>query len=131
MLIYMIDHLYAMKQPATAPWGLRISDSDLERLKAGFKPKDQDDKWYFYVSATERPISVHIARSAFNIDFYVLHVVTKPSNDSSGGSIAEIASITWGKDRGCLSDEQAKKEAVMISRSVLGCDFDALPQYDL
>jgi hypothetical protein len=119
-----------MKEPATAPWGLRISDTDLEKLKAGFRPKDQDDKWYFYVSATEQPISVHIARSAFNIDFYVLHVVVKPGDDGSSGSSAEIASITWETNRGCLSEEQAKKEAVMITRSVLECDFDALPEYD-
>ena len=32
------DHLYAMrpmKEPATAAWGLRISDTDAEKLKAG------------------------------------------------------------------------------------------------
>jgi hypothetical protein len=130
MLTQITDHLHAMKEPATAPWGLPISDTDLEKLKAGFRPKDQDDKWYFYVSPTEQPISVHIARSAFNIDFYILHVVVKPGGDGSSGSSAEIASITWETNRGCLSEEQAKKEAVMITRSVLECDFDAHPEYD-
>jgi len=33
-----------MQEPATAPWGLRISDADLAKLKAGFIPQDQDDK---------------------------------------------------------------------------------------
>lgn len=31
-------------EPATTPWGLSISDSDFEKLKAGFEPQDHDDK---------------------------------------------------------------------------------------
>jgi len=119
----------AMKQPATALWGLRISDTDLEKLKAGFRPQDQDDKWYYYVSATEPPITVHIARSAFNYDMFVLHIVVKPGADGTSGG-AEIASITWETNRGCLAEDQAKKEAVGITRSVLGCDFEVAPEYD-
>ena len=117
----------AMKEPATAPWGLRISDTDLEEFKAGFRPQDMDDKWYYYVSATEQPITVHIARSAFNTLMYALYIVVKPGDDGSSGSSAEIASITWETSRGCLLEEEAKEEVVGITRSVLGCDFDALP----
>ncbi|KAI1139291.1 hypothetical protein F5Y05DRAFT_381409 [Hypoxylon sp. FL0543] len=34
-----------MQEPATAPWGLSISDTDSEKLKVGFEPQDQGDKW--------------------------------------------------------------------------------------
>jgi len=57
----------AMREPPTAPWGLHISDTDLEKLKAGLEPQHQDDKWRVYVSATEQPLSIHIARNAFGI----------------------------------------------------------------
>jgi hypothetical protein len=30
-----------------------------------------------------------------------------------------------------ISEEQAKKEVVIITRGHLGCDFDALPEYDV
>jgi len=117
-----------MKMPATALWGVRISDTDLKKLKAGYIPEDQDDKWLFY--ATEEPLTVHIVRSALHVDCYVLHIVIKPGDDSSSGSSAEIASITWETNRGCLTEERAKKDAVLISRTVLECDFDALPEYE-
>lgn len=30
-----------------------------------------------------------------------------------------------------ISEEQGKKEAVILSRSLLGCDFDTLLYYDM
>jgi hypothetical protein len=61
MLMQITDHLYAMRpmnEPATAAWGLRISDTDAEKLKAGLEPQDMDDKWHIYVSTTEPATSV-------------------------------------------------------------------------
>ena len=133
MLMQITDHLYAMrpmKEPATAAWGLRISDTDAEKLKVGFQPLDQDDKWHIYVSTTEPATSVHIARSAFGVETYVVHIVEKTGDE---GSSAEIASITWETNKGGIriSEEQAKKEVVIITRGLLECDFDALPEYDI
>jgi hypothetical protein len=132
MLMQITDHLYAMrpmKEPATAAWGLRISDTDAEKLKAGFQPLDQDDKWHIYVSTTEPATSVHIARSAFGVETYVVHVVEKTGDE---GSSAEIASITWETNKGGIriSEEQAKKEVVNLTRSILECDYETLPYYD-
>ncbi|KAI9697094.1 MAG: hypothetical protein M1836_005056 [Candelina mexicana] len=121
-----------MQEPATAPWGLSISDTDLRKLKAGFKPQDQDDKWR--VSATEQSqsgtISIHIARSGTGIELYRL--IVKPSGGDSSGSGAKIEAITWEQNKGGIrmSEEQAKKEAVMTTRNLLNCDFEMLPEYD-
>lgn len=55
-------------------------------------------------------------------------LIIKPSD---GGSVVEA--ITWDQNRGPnihTSEEHAKKEVVIISRCVLGCDIDALPYYD-
>ena len=118
-----------MKEPATAAWGLRISDTDAEKLKVGFQPLDQDDKWHIYVSTTEPATSVHIARSAFGVETYVVHIVEKTGDE---GSSAEIASITWETNKGGIriSEEQAKKEVVNLTRSILECDYKTLPYYD-
>lgn len=137
MLTKLTDHLYdmrpmrpmrPMKEPATAAWGLRISDTDVEKLKAGLKPMDMDDKWHIYVSATEPATSVHIARSIFGVETYVVHVLDKTGDE---GSSAEIASITWetNKNGVRISLEQAKKEVVNLTRSILGCEYEALPDY--
>jgi hypothetical protein len=65
-----------MLKPATAPWGLSISGADLEQLKAGLEPQDQDDKWR--VSATDPSqcgtTSIHLARSGTGKELYVLVV---------------------------------------------------------
>jgi hypothetical protein len=84
-----------------------------------------DDKWYFYITSTtdtEERFSVHIARAALFHDCCVLDVVVMP------GSGAEIVSITWEPSRAGPSEEEAKKEAVGISRSSLEVDLDAVPE---
>lgn len=127
-----------MQEPATAPWGLSISNTDFEKLKTGFEPQDQGDKWR--VSVTDQTqsqgsnISVHLARSGTGKELYIL--IVKPSNSDSSSSSSsggvKIEAITWEQNKGGIriSEEQAKKEVVIITRSVLDCDFDALPEYD-
>ena len=139
-----------MKKPATVPWSLNISTSDLQKLKAGFIPQDQDDKWYLYsTTTTQQHISVHIVRNLHNVEMFILQIMikpgskngsreTKPTDKGSGagieaiddGSTAEITSITWETSRGCLTEEDAKYEAVMLIRVVLECDIEALPGYE-
>lgn len=34
-----------MKESLRAPWGIPISDADLEKLKVGVKSRNVDDKW--------------------------------------------------------------------------------------
>lgn len=76
-----------MQEPATAPWGLSISDADFEKLKAGFEPQDQDDK--LRVSVTDQSqsgnISIHLARSGTGKELYVL--VVKPRDGGSSSSV--------------------------------------------
>jgi hypothetical protein len=84
-----------MQEPGTAPWGLVISDADFEKLKAGFEPRDQDDKWRVSVTRQSQSgnISVYLARSGTGKKLYVL--VVKPRD---GG--AEIETITWEQNKG-------------------------------
>ena len=121
-----------MQEPATAPWGLRISNSDFKKLSAGFEPQDQDDKWCISVfdQSQSGNISIHVTRVVANREIYVLFV--NPNNGGSSSSGVMIEAITWEQNKGGirLSEEQAKKEVVMITRSMLQCDYDALPEYD-
>jgi hypothetical protein len=121
-----------MLEPATAPWSLSISDADFKKLKAGFEPQDQDDKWRVSVmdQSQSGTIAIHLSRSGTGTELYIL--ILKPSdNDSSSGSV-KVETITWEQDYGGIriSEEQAKKQVVMITRSLLECDLDALPEYD-
>lgn len=119
-----------MQEPATAPWGLRISDADFQKLKAGFEPQDQDDKWHVSVKDQTQNgdgnISVNYARSGTGIEHYILNL--KPNNGSGG---AQVEAITWEQNAAGIrtSEDQAKKGVVLITRSILECDFDALPEY--
>ena len=133
MLTQSTDRVHAMQEPATAPWGLSISDADFEKLKAGFEPQDQDDKWR--VSVTDQSqsgtISIHLARSGTGIELYVL--IVKPSDGGSSGGGAKVEAITWEQNKGGIriSEEQAKKEVVILTRGFLECEFDALPEYEI
>jgi hypothetical protein len=121
-----------MKEPLIAPWGLPISDADLEKLKVGFKSRNWDDKWDVLNEDPDKDgnISIHILRNWHQEDCYILHIVPKLNSDNDGGS-AKIQSITWEGNKGGLQcgAEQAKKEAVMVSRSILECEFETLPDY--
>lgn len=51
-----------MKEPLTAPWGLPISDANVEKLKVGVKSRSMDDKWDMLLEDPDENgnISVHI-----------------------------------------------------------------------
>ncbi|MCJ1386771.1 hypothetical protein MMC17_009897 [Xylographa soralifera] len=118
-----------MEEPATAPWDLSISDADFEKLKAGFASGDMDDHWIISVTDLDQngKVSIHISRSWTRKELYRLAV--KPSDGASG---VKIEAITWEQNKGGIhiSEEQGKKEAVLLCRSILGCDIDTLPEYD-
>lgn len=127
-----------MKAPLTAPLDLPLSDADVEKLKTGFKSQSMDDKWDFLVEDPDADgnVSLHIIRNWLREECYVLHIVPRtPSSSSSsntdGAGGAKISGITWegNKALGRCDAEQAKKEAVILARGWLGCDFEALPQY--
>ncbi|GAB1317499.1 hypothetical protein MFIFM68171_07709 [Madurella fahalii] len=42
-----------MENPATASWGLSISDADFAKLKRGVRPRDMDDRWVFKAMANK------------------------------------------------------------------------------
>ncbi|OJJ07576.1 hypothetical protein ASPVEDRAFT_155399 [Aspergillus versicolor CBS 583.65] len=119
-----------MQKPATAPWGLSISNSDFQKLTAGYKPRGMDDRWRVAVSPPDQngTISVHFARSWTGIPHYVLFI--KPIDGDSSDAI--IDAITWEQNKGgiYISEEMAKMTVVTISRSFLECDYDLLPEYD-
>ncbi|MCJ1417779.1 hypothetical protein MMC32_004124 [Xylographa parallela] len=118
-----------MEEPAIAPWDVSISNADFQKLKAGFKPEDMDDKWLVSVTDLDQngKISIHITRSWTRKELYRLTV--KPSDGASG---AKVEAITWEQNKGGIriSEEQGKKEAVLLCRSILGCKVDSLPEYD-
>jgi hypothetical protein len=118
-----------MKKPLTAPWDLAVSDSDVEKLKAGFRPRNLDDKYAWLIEDENGNIAIHVIRYFVQEEEYILHLAPKAS-DEKGGS-AKIHSITWEGDvNGIKRDEElAKKTVVLLSRVNIGCGFEALPHY--
>jgi hypothetical protein len=120
----------AMNEPRTVSWGVRISNNDFTKMKAGFEGESQDDKWRFRAShqSDSGNTSVAISRAGMRRDFYILHI--KGGNVGDGSYIIE--EFTW--DHNILEteipEERAKREAVDLSRIILGCDFEALPDFD-
>lgn len=119
-----------MKKPLTAPLDLTISDSDMEKLKAGFRPHSQDDKWAWLVEDKNDNVSIHVIRHFVHEEVYILHIAPKSSSNDDGAN-AKVHSITWEGDmNGIQNDvEQAKKNVVILARIILKCDFERLPNY--
>jgi len=130
-----------MIKPATAPWDLSISASDFEKLKAGFTPRDMNDRWEITTSVADSDpdhnsgsnskIFVYFARSWTGEKHYILSLL--PPSDTDGSGRAKVEAITWEQEKGTdhISEEQGKKEAVLVSREMLGCEFEELPFYDI
>ncbi|GJC79952.1 hypothetical protein ColLi_02790 [Colletotrichum liriopes] len=116
-----------MPEPATAPWGLSISDADFAKLKAGLEPMDQDDKWRYAATddSESGTVTIHIVRVGMGHELY--SVVVRP-----GDGRAKIEAISWSQDQGGIriSEGVAKKHVVVLSRCNLECDFEALPDFD-
>jgi hypothetical protein len=60
------------------------------------------------------------------------YLLVNPGDGGSNSSGVKIEAITWEQNKGGIriSEERAKKEVVIITRSLLDCDFDALLEYD-
>lgn len=116
-----------MKKTLTAPWDLAISDSDMEKLKAGFRPRNFDDKYGWLIEDENGNISIHVIRHFVQEEEYILHIAPKSSNGNSAS--AKIHSITWNGDLvGIKDDEELAKERVaVLARAILGCDFENAP----
>lgn len=121
--------LEPMREPGTAPWDLSISDTDFEKLKAGYKPRYMDDRWTWAVDGPDPDgnVSVQIIQWSIPKAAYVLHL-----KRGENGS-AKIDSITWEQKQSMtghmVSEEQAKMQIVHKSRVQLHCDFEGLPKY--
>lgn len=117
-----------MEAPATATWDVAISSTDFAKLKAGFEAEDMNQRWEIIAKEADASgiIPIHISRSWTEEDQYVLAV--EPSEE--GG--AKITSITWEQNKGEIrvDEERGKKEAVVVCRMVLNCEFETLPAYD-
>lgn len=186
-LIIMPPSENPIQNPATAPWGLRISEADFAKLKRGFLPRDMDDRWAFVLmtdeelaeaattngtstnagstleireptspthhrimsddeldeamaemerdaaaaaAGEEAPVDltqgghVSIRRSWTDTEFYRLAL-----QPSEGG--ATIETITWERVQVTdISEEQAKIDAVLLCKSILGCELAAAPDYE-
>ena len=115
-----------MKDPHTAPWGVSISNADLTKLKAGLEPQNQDNKWRVWASDQDQSgnMSITFARTAFRREMYIFHVKAGDGGNS-------IEAFTWEQSNGAarISEELAKKQVVVLSRKLLECDMEALPEY--
>jgi hypothetical protein len=126
--IYERKLVKPMKKPLTAPLDLPLSSSDMQKLKAGFRPRNLDDKCAWLVEDENGNTSIHVIRYFVHEEEYVLHIAPKSGDDDG----ARVDRITWEGDvNGIQRDaEQAKKNVVILARVILKCEFETLPEYE-
>lgn len=109
-----------MDHPLTAPWGMRISNPDFDRLKSGFKPESMDHKWECSASAPDAKGSVMVCLSRSWTGRQQIVMVVDRCSDGDG---AEIVQITWdqGSSEARLTEMDGKAMATSLCKSLMGC----------
>lgn len=120
-----------MTEPGTASWDVSISEADFAKLIAGVESQCMEDKWNVWSEAGCHggDMLVHFARSWTGQKVYILHL---EANDGDGNTGGKIKGITWAQKLGRIhiSEEQGKRDVTIMSRALLGCKVEALPEYD-
>jgi hypothetical protein len=120
-----------MTEPGTASWDVSISETDFGKLIAGVESQSMEEKWNVWSEQGSHSgdMLVHFARSWTGQKVYILHL---EANDGDGNTGGKIKGITWAQKLGenHISEEQSKRDATIISRALLGCKVEALPEYD-
>jgi len=77
---------------------VNISEADFVKLKAGFEPQDQDDKWRVWHTEEGHNgnVLIHYARAGTGNGQYIHDV--KP-NDGDNGTGANIKAIIWAQNK--------------------------------
>jgi hypothetical protein len=116
-----------MAKPLTAPWDLAISDSDVEKLKAGFTSRNFDDKYSWQIEDENGNLSIHVIRHFVREPSFILHIAPKSSTDN--GASAKIYSITWDGELAGIKDdvEKAKERVTILARVIPKCHFENAP----
>lgn len=97
------------------------------KIKVRFKSFSMDDKWDLLVENLDENgnISLHIIRNWVQEECYILHIILKSPANNDKNATAKIQGITWEGNKAGLQcgEEQAKIEAIMLSRGWLHCEF--------
>lgn len=112
---------HSIKDPATAPWGVRITEADFDKLKKGFRPQMMEDRWE--CRADDLPdqrgnTTVRFYRSWQRSEQVALQV--KSYNDG-----AMVGEITWnqGYTEDPFTEEDAKELVTNLCQNLLGCEW--------
>lgn len=121
-----------MHEPMSVAWGVVLSDTDWNKLRIGLQARDMDDRWLYNVDEIDASgvITIHIQRSWTGIELYAIHV--KPRQDGMpDDEPTRIIAVTWEQNKNgiLITEEQAKIEVTILTRSLLRCDLDQLPKY--
>lgn len=129
------------RNPATAPWNVKISGDDFDCMLEGFESNHYNDRWDIKAVPREGSSNmtlVHFARYMAETPDYSI-VIRAGHDDDSGEEEITIISIIWETietllsptgDR--ISEDYAKREVVFLARQFLVCELPGLEevQYD-
>jgi len=108
-----------MEYPITLPRSVQISSVDFDRLKAGFYPKDMEDRWECSANDPDQQgiMVVRLRRSWTSSEQIAIRV-------KSTCNRAEIVESTWDRGNGRIqvTETKAKTLATNICKNLLGCE---------
>lgn len=122
-----------MEHPKTAPWGLQISVADVAKLAAGFEPQQMEDRWLCRCSTETSSVDGTTAqvarfhRSWTGDEQVSIRIIPAEGGDEkTRGSV--ITDITWDqrKEPIVVTEDEAKKMVVNLSRGLLGCELGSV-----
>jgi hypothetical protein len=112
--------------PATAKWGLTLTFDDYNKMLKGFTPQMMEQKWQIIADTTQDDTFVHFYRSWTGKEQILLTIKAGDPDNTEVKDWATIVEISWLEQPGNLliEEEQAKRIAVNLSISCLGCKLE-------
>ena len=97
------------------------------KLKAGFEPQDQDDKWRDWHTEERHNgnVLMHYTRAGTGNELYILDVKPNDGGSSTGAKI-KATICAQNKDGILISEMQGKKDAIIVTSAVLDCNIEPL-----
>jgi hypothetical protein len=121
-----------LENPATAPWGRKITHSDYTKMLGGFMPQMMEEKWMAEADTPDAQGNtiLRLLRSWTSREMCVLTIEAGDFARTEDKDWATIVDISWDKSgwgRGWgpdTTDEEAKTEALLFCQQLMSCELE-------
>lgn len=111
-----------IEKPKACTWGLRVRAEDVTKIRAGFYPRDMDEKWLCEADEPDiqGEVVVHFTRSWTLNEIFRFRLVPDARGEEGSATITKFEYAPNYPE-----EDEAKNMVVMICNNILECNLEA------